>query len=75
VVSYNSVLAHAIDRSSSIICGTGEEKYLFRSFLSRNKVFQLLDDYMNQYYEERDAALAEQKAADAAKLNVFQKVS
>jgi hypothetical protein len=53
----------------------GEEKYLFRSFLSRNKVFQLLDDYMNQYYEERDAALAEQKAAEAAKLNVFQKVS
>jgi hypothetical protein len=52
-----------------IICGAGEEKYLFRSFLSRNKVFQLLDDYMNQYYEERDAALAEQK------LNVFQKVS
>jgi hypothetical protein len=30
---------------------------------------------MNQYYEERDAALAEQKAAEAAKLNVFQKVS
>lgn len=56
---------------------SGEEKYVFRSFLSRNKVFQLIDDHMHNLHEETEAAVHASPVradGDSEKLRVFQKV-
>lgn len=37
-------------------------------------MFQLIDDNMNKYYDERDIAQQAEQSQEVAKLNVFQKV-